>query len=253
MTLENILHYLDTTARVSCPSITCEQAEEIATLLRSEESPLVNRTLKKWLEEANRDRGELTKQVYKLQSEVEVLEGDLSGCEFQLHEAENLQQAACGFAWDCGRELERQFSKYRDCGQDKVCEFSPGCNRHWEERNRELARELEREKDLNSMLRNGVSDLERAAEYRRRVDAGLPIVGDTATWEEATGDIDPAQTVRARGYWKNYQIPIPKFACGRCRSCFDENWNTCSHPLSEESTGDLDPGIYEGTGKGFEK
>jgi len=30
-----------------------------------------------------------------------------------------------------------------DCGQDGVCKLSPGCNRHWEERNRELVRENE--------------------------------------------------------------------------------------------------------------
>lgn len=29
-----------------------------------------------------------------------------------------------------------------DCGQDGVCKLAPGCNRHWEERNRELVRAL---------------------------------------------------------------------------------------------------------------
>ena len=35
----------------------------------------------------------------------------------------------------------RQRSEIEDCGQDGVCKLSPGCNRHWEERNRELIRE----------------------------------------------------------------------------------------------------------------
>jgi hypothetical protein len=37
----------------------------------------------------------------------------------------------------------RQRSEIEDCGQDGVCKLSPGCNRHWEERNRELLRENE--------------------------------------------------------------------------------------------------------------
>ncbi len=37
----------------------------------------------------------------------------------------------------------RQRSEIEDCGQDGVCALSPGCNRHWEERNRELVRENE--------------------------------------------------------------------------------------------------------------
>jgi len=37
----------------------------------------------------------------------------------------------------------RQRSEIEDCGQDDVCKLSPGCNRHWEERNRELLRENE--------------------------------------------------------------------------------------------------------------
>ena len=32
----------------------------------------------------------------------------------------------------------------RDCGQDDVCKAPPGCQRHWEERNRELVAQLGR-------------------------------------------------------------------------------------------------------------
>jgi len=38
---------------------------------------------------------------------------------------------------------ERERDELEDCGQDGVCRLSPGCNRHWEERNRELVRENE--------------------------------------------------------------------------------------------------------------
>ena len=39
-----------------------------------------------------------------------------------------------------------------DCGQDGVCKLSPGCDRHWEERNRELVRE-------NAVLRSNSDHL----------------------------------------------------------------------------------------------
>ena len=35
----------------------------------------------------------------------------------------------------------------RDCGQADVCATPPGCQRHWEERNRELAAQLAEEQD----------------------------------------------------------------------------------------------------------
>lgn len=35
----------------------------------------------------------------------------------------------------------RERDEARDCGQDGVCAITPGCQRHWEERNRELVRE----------------------------------------------------------------------------------------------------------------
>lgn len=38
-------------------------------------------------------------------------------------------------------ELRASLEKARDCGQDTVCVLSPGCQRHWEERNRELVAE----------------------------------------------------------------------------------------------------------------
>lgn len=34
-----------------------------------------------------------------------------------------------------------RLEKVDDCGEEGACGFSPGCNRHWEERNRELVAE----------------------------------------------------------------------------------------------------------------
>lgn len=42
----------------------------------------------------------------------------------------------------CVRREERD--EARDCQQDDVCKLTPGCQRHWEERNRELVAQLRR-------------------------------------------------------------------------------------------------------------
>jgi hypothetical protein len=41
----------------------------------------------------------------------------------------------------------------RDCGQEGVCATPPGCQRHWEERNRELVRERDEARDLADSYR----------------------------------------------------------------------------------------------------
>ena len=59
-----------------------------------------------------------------------------------LIEAKNLAQRT---AEDAHREIARLTAERdaaRDCGQADVCATPPGCARHWEERNRELAKEL---------------------------------------------------------------------------------------------------------------
>jgi len=53
----------------------------------------------------------------------------------------------------------RQRSEIEDCGQDGVCKLSPGCNRHWEERNRELARENEVLHSKNASLSSQVESM----------------------------------------------------------------------------------------------
>jgi hypothetical protein len=40
----------------------------------------------------------------------------------------------------------------RDCGQEGVCANPPGCQRHWEERNRELVRERDEARALAEQM-----------------------------------------------------------------------------------------------------
>ena len=55
--------------------------------------------------------------------------------------------------------LEQERDEARDCGQDGGCALSPGCQRHWMERNTELWRErdeaLERLANVRAALRAG--------------------------------------------------------------------------------------------------
>jgi hypothetical protein len=74
-----------------------------------------------------------------------------AGHEWTKHERDGWSVCSrCGMVRNYDRELTtcsgalpkiRQRSEIEDCGQDGVCRLSPGCNRHWEERNRELVRE----------------------------------------------------------------------------------------------------------------
>ncbi len=76
-----------------------------------------------------------------------------SGHEWVPHEREGWSVCSrCGMVRNYDRETTtcsgalpkiRQRSEIEDCGQTGVCKLSPGCNRHWEERNRELVRENE--------------------------------------------------------------------------------------------------------------
>jgi hypothetical protein len=76
-----------------------------------------------------------------------------SGHEWAPHEREGWSVCSrCGMVRNYNREPTtcsgalpkiRQRSEIEDCGQDRVCKLSPGCNRHWGERNRELVRENE--------------------------------------------------------------------------------------------------------------
>ncbi len=70
------------------------------------------------------------------------------GHEWTKHERDGWSVCSrCGMVRNYDRETTtcsgalpkiRQRSEVEDCGQDGVCKLSPGCNRHWEERNRDL-------------------------------------------------------------------------------------------------------------------
>ena len=51
----------------------------------------------------------------------------------------------------------REETVLRDCGQRGVCRTPPGCARHWEERNRELLRDNEKQRE--EFRQAAVSDL----------------------------------------------------------------------------------------------
>ena len=60
-------------------------------------------------------------------ADAQALEGALTLTERELAAAEQRN-----------RELTRKLDELSDCGQDGVCAISPGCVRHWAERNAEL-------------------------------------------------------------------------------------------------------------------
>jgi hypothetical protein len=66
--------------------------------------------------------------------------------------------------------LEQERDEARDCGQDGGCALSPGCQRHWMERNTELWRErdeaLERLANVRAALRDTLRDTAAAAALR---------------------------------------------------------------------------------------
>ena len=97
------------------------------------------------------------------------------GHEWTKHEREGWSVCSrCGMVRNYDRETTtcsgalpkiRQRSDIEDCGQDGVCKLSPGCSRHWEERNRELVRE-------NEVLRSNSDHLSSEnASLSRQVDA----------------------------------------------------------------------------------
>lgn len=79
------------------------------------------------------DEGSVARACVTLAREVEALE------------AECLDVARRCEPW-LSRAIaaERKLDEARDCGQAGVCAIAPGCQRHWEERNRELVGKLER-------------------------------------------------------------------------------------------------------------
>ncbi len=96
------------------------------------------------------------------------------GHEWAPHERDGWSVCSrCGMVRNYNRETTtcsgalskiRQRSEIEDCGQDGVCKLSPGCNRHWEERNRELVRENETLRSNSDHLSSENASLARQVE-----------------------------------------------------------------------------------------
>ena len=146
-----------------------------------------------------------------------------AGHEWAPHEREGWSVCSrCGMVRNYDRETTtcsgalpkiRQRSEIEDCGQDGVCRLTPGCNRHWEERNRELVRELE----------------ETRAFLRRTAMAGGSIVSSASMTPRqiAIARAADRMLVTPDGYGFVY-VPGPRFcACGRVESDCDQSRAAC--------------------------
>jgi hypothetical protein len=67
-------------------------------------------------------------------------------------------------------DLRAKLEHERDCGQDGPCAVSPGCQRHWRERNRELVEQL-------AIANSTIASL-------RQRDTVRPAVDAAAIWDE---------------------------------------------------------------------
>lgn len=145
------------------------------------------------------------------------------GHEWTKHEREGWSVCRhCGMVRNYDRETTtcsgalpkvRQRSEIEDCGQDGVCKLSPGCNRHWEERNRELVRERD----------------EARAFLRRTAMTGGSIVSSAAmtATQIAIARAADRMLVMPDGYGFVY-VPGPRFcACGRLDSDCDQSRAAC--------------------------
>ncbi len=159
-----------------------------------------------------------------------------AGHEWTKHEREGWSVCSrCGMVRNYDRETTtcsgalpqiRQRSEIEDCGQDGVCKLSPGCNRHWEERNRELIRERD----------------EARAFLRRTAMTGGSIVSSAAmtATQIAIARAADRMLVTPDGYGFVY-VPGPMFcACGRLDSACDQSRAACpktdhAHEDDEES------------------
>lgn len=87
---------------------------------------------------------------------VETPEGEHDyTCDYELcavHDAQNTALVelgqACTKAIEERNEARAKLAEALDCGQEGVCVLSPGCCRHWEERNQELVNERNEAREL---------------------------------------------------------------------------------------------------------
>ena len=148
MKLERALQYLETTSRVSCPQITCDQAREIAELMAC-----IRRDRDWWENDANEaelerwaeiDCGqpdicakapgcqkhwalrasELAKERDEARAKLREMEGErnawFSVYEEAADDRERYAQTACGFAWDAGREMAALMAEVTKAERDAL-------------------------------------------------------------------------------------------------------------------------------------
>lgn len=170
MTLTEALQYLETTSRVSCPQITCEQAREIAEVLRGHQSII---DLVVMLEDGVKhgagccDEIGRGRRLTQIREHIEhVLSGRqaeqvknqlddawrerdesrlLADREFTLRQRAEKERDKALVERDEARaklrEVERERWAEIDCGQPDICAKAPGCQKHWALRASELAKE----------------------------------------------------------------------------------------------------------------
>ncbi len=107
-------------------------------------------------------------------------------------------------------EMEMQL----DCGQDGVCAArAPGCNRHWEERNRELVTEV---RGLQSQLAwtpvsDGLPTEPGLYLFNNRGSVSLFTVGDDGTFLQHLDEDNEQWDAAPMSYWREYRrIELPK-------------------------------------------
>ena len=112
MTLDQALAYLETTARVSCPQITCEQAAEIAELIRSERLP--NEWLRQACELARRQRDEAEASERKFVRERDDALTQLKAANGQLAANEEVQRVMREMIEAANKERDEALAKLRE-------------------------------------------------------------------------------------------------------------------------------------------
>ncbi len=140
-----------------------------------------------WVAERGRLEGELTSW-----RQSSLAYGDRFNAEQTAHEA-----------------TKAELAEARDCGQEVVCKITPGCHRHWQERNRELRDELKQPPSAYS-VEERARDVETVRNYisgcasHAAADAALdrlaaapqeePSIGSSLDVERMarTGEVEPA-------------------------------------------------------------
>lgn len=138
MTLDQALAYLETTARVSCPQITCEQAAEIEAWLSCQRQHIDS--LCRELTTVEKERDEALAKLREVERERDdsvfsLYEATVDDLVREREDRETDCQVACGFAWDAGRRMAR-LEQQRDTAMtahghlmQAACGFAWDCGR----------------------------------------------------------------------------------------------------------------------------